>query len=216
MHTVLVLWSHYNDAITGAIASQITSFTIVYSTVYSVTEQRKHQSSASLAYVRGIHRWPVKSPHKGPVTRKMFSFDDVIITLWFPVDSRNPITHVLHGWSAGIGSIVRLCQRHGSVAQMPQCISPISLNTPCCNRNVHMCAHFCYKMVHWGIWDGRTVTVWDIGKSNRPQTTTKHNKVRTLCILGCKAQFNPLRAKFFRVNINIYLHFMPFIHTNKT
>ena len=32
---------------------------------------KKHQSSASLAFVRGIHRWPVKSPHKGPVTRKI-------------------------------------------------------------------------------------------------------------------------------------------------
>ena len=42
-------------------------------------DQRKHQSSASLAFVRGIHRWPVNSPHKGPVTRKMFPFDDVIL-----------------------------------------------------------------------------------------------------------------------------------------
>ena len=40
---------------------------------------RKHQSSASLAFVRGIHRRPVNSPHKGPVTRKMFPFDDVIM-----------------------------------------------------------------------------------------------------------------------------------------
>ena len=47
--------------------------------VYSGADQRKHQSSASLAFVLGIHRWPVKSPHKGPVTRKMFSFDDVIM-----------------------------------------------------------------------------------------------------------------------------------------
>ena len=61
-------------------ASQITSLTIVYSTVYSGGDQRKHESSASLAFVRGIHRWPVNSPHKGPVTRKMFSFDDVIMT----------------------------------------------------------------------------------------------------------------------------------------
>ena len=60
-------------------ASQITSLTIVYSTVYSGVDQRKYQSSASLAFVRGIHRWPVNSPHKGPVTRKMFSFDDVIM-----------------------------------------------------------------------------------------------------------------------------------------
>ena len=62
----------------GAIASQITSITIVYSTVYSGADQRKHQSSASLAFVRGIHRWPVNSPHKLPVTQKMFPFDDVI------------------------------------------------------------------------------------------------------------------------------------------
>ena len=62
----------------GAIASQITSLTIVYSTVYS--DQSKHQSSASLAFVRGIHRGPMNSPHKWPVTRKMFPFDDVIMT----------------------------------------------------------------------------------------------------------------------------------------
>ena len=65
----------------GAMASQITSLTIVYSTVYLCADQRKHQSSASLMFVRGIHRWPVNSPHKGPVTRKMFPFDDVIMVM---------------------------------------------------------------------------------------------------------------------------------------
>ena len=60
-------------------ASQITSLGIVYSTVYSGADQRKHQSSASLAFVRRIHRGPVNSPHKRPVTRKMFPFDDVIM-----------------------------------------------------------------------------------------------------------------------------------------
>ena len=59
-------------------ASQITGVPIVYSTVCSGANQRKHQSSASLAFVRGIHRWPVNSPHKGPVKQKMFPFDDVI------------------------------------------------------------------------------------------------------------------------------------------
>ena len=63
----------------STMASQITSLTIVYSTVYSDADQRKHQSSASLAFVRGIHRWPVNSPHKWPVTRKMFPFGDVIM-----------------------------------------------------------------------------------------------------------------------------------------
>ena len=70
---------HYNDAIMGTIASQIASLTIVYSTDYSDADQRKHQSSASLAFVRGIHRGPVNSLHKWPVTRKMFPFDDVIM-----------------------------------------------------------------------------------------------------------------------------------------
>ena len=59
--------------------SQITSLTIVCSTVYSGSDQRKDHSSASLAFVLGIHRWPVNSPHKGPVTRKMFPFDDIIM-----------------------------------------------------------------------------------------------------------------------------------------
>ena len=54
----------------GAIASKITSLTMVYSTGYPDADQRKHQSSASLAFVRGI-QWPV--------TRKMFPFDDVIM-----------------------------------------------------------------------------------------------------------------------------------------
>ena len=63
----------------GTIASQITSLTSVYSTVYSGADQSKHQSSASLAFVRVIHRGPVNSPHKWPVTRKMFPFDDVIM-----------------------------------------------------------------------------------------------------------------------------------------
>ena len=85
------LWRHNNGKqITTivcdsmmAMASQITSLTIVYSIVYSVADQRKHQSSASLAFVRGIHRWPVNSPHKWPVTRKMFPVDNVI--MWVPV-----------------------------------------------------------------------------------------------------------------------------------
>ena len=63
----------------SAMAFQITSLTIVYLIVYSGTDQRKHQSSASLAFVRGIHRWPMNYPHKAPVTRKMFPFDDVIM-----------------------------------------------------------------------------------------------------------------------------------------
>ena len=76
--------NHYDDVIMTTMASQITSLTVVYSIVYSDADQRKHQSSASLAFVRGIHRGPVNSPHKWPVTRKMCPFDDVIMCNQFP------------------------------------------------------------------------------------------------------------------------------------
>ena len=60
-------------------ASQITSLTVVYTTLYSEEDKRKHQSSASLAFVWGIHRWPVNSPHKWSVRWRMLPFDDVIM-----------------------------------------------------------------------------------------------------------------------------------------
>ena len=78
----------------GAIASQITSLAIVYSTIYSDADQIKHQSSASLAFVRGIHRGPVNSPHKWPVTRKMFPFDDVIM-IHLPLDEMAAISQTV-------------------------------------------------------------------------------------------------------------------------
>ena len=73
--------SYYDDVIMGMMASLITSRTIVYSTVCSDANQRKHQSSAPLAFVRGIHRGPGNSPHKWPVTRKMSPFDDIIMEI---------------------------------------------------------------------------------------------------------------------------------------
>ena len=79
-------WDHYCDAIMVAMAFQITSLMVVYSTVHAGADQRKHQSSASLVFVWWIPRWPVNSSHKGPVTRKMFPFHYVImswnILLW--------------------------------------------------------------------------------------------------------------------------------------
>ena len=87
--------SYYSDVIIRAIASQITSLTIFYSTVYSVADQRKHQSSASLAFVRAIHRWPVYSPHKGPVTQKIFPFDYVIVIAGNISANREPSINIL-------------------------------------------------------------------------------------------------------------------------
>ena len=79
MHILVTQPQHHSDIIMSAVPSQITSVSIVYSTVCSGTDQRKHQSSASLAFVRVIHQWPVNSLHKGPVTRKMLLFDDIIV-----------------------------------------------------------------------------------------------------------------------------------------
>ena len=72
----------------SAMVSQITGVTIVFSTVCSGADQRKRHS-ASLTFVRGIHRWPLNSPHKWPVTRKMFPFDDVfmIVTIQWVMSS---------------------------------------------------------------------------------------------------------------------------------
>ena len=90
---------HYGDIIMGTMASQITSLTTVYSTFYSDADKRKHRSSTSMAFGRGIHLGPVNSPHKWPVTRKMFPFDNVImlnpgltrrrqlVSFWFKITS---------------------------------------------------------------------------------------------------------------------------------
>ena len=102
----------------GTIASQITSLTIVYSTVYSGADQSKHQSSASLAFVWGIHRGPVNSPHKWPVTRKMFPFDDVIVYTytWSPRDRSSKATEQLRPqWSRFFQCLTHLGLSYTSV-----------------------------------------------------------------------------------------------------
>ena len=75
---------YYNDIIMSVMASQTTGVLIVYPTNCSDADQRRHQSSTSLAFVWGPRWWLVNSQHKGPVTRKMFTFDDVIMS--FPYE----------------------------------------------------------------------------------------------------------------------------------
>ena len=87
---------HYDDVIMTMLAFQITSLMVVYSIVYWGVNQRKHRSSASLAFVREIHRGPVNFPHKWPVTRKMFPFDDVIMTTCFVKSHTKKDTYQLH------------------------------------------------------------------------------------------------------------------------
>ena len=120
-----------------AMASQITNLTIVYSTVCSVTNQRKHQSSASLAFVRGIHRWPVNSPHKWSVTRKMFPFDDVIM-----IGGRFDLASSLqcHCRTSGLpftwlkqGSVTDLCLNTVIVGKLSARRCSV-LGTPCTGR----------------------------------------------------------------------------------
>ena len=115
-------WIHYNDVIMGAIASPITNLTLVYSTVYSDADQRKHQSSASLAFVRGIHRGPgnspqspVNSPHKWPVTRKMFPLDDVIMSMVICTNRRwrNAMDKWLRTQKTA-DAIIHPCQNHNA------------------------------------------------------------------------------------------------------
>ena len=120
---------HYNDAIMSAMASQITSLMIVYSTVYSGTDQRKHQSSASLAFVRGSHWSPVNSPRTGPVTRKMFPFDDVIVDLSWK--------HRLAMWAHKLCNLFRMqCN-----ICFPQSIQPSAVLT---RANITLnCIHHC-------------------------------------------------------------------------
>ena len=93
----------------STMASLFTSLTIVYSTVYWGADQRKYQSSASLAFVRGIHRWLVNSPHKGPVTRKMFPFDDVIMSWTVHLSVSMFCTLVCKWRSAATGAAHLLC-----------------------------------------------------------------------------------------------------------
>ena len=86
---------HYSDVIMSTIPSQIASVPLVCSTVGSGAGQRIHQSSASLAFVRGIHRWPVNSSHKRPVTQKIFPFDDIIMDVEPSSHSHHKLYHVM-------------------------------------------------------------------------------------------------------------------------
>ena len=115
MHiTLLNSVSHHGDVIMGAMASRISSLAFVCTTVYSGADQRQHQSSASQAFVLGIHRGPVNSPHKRPVTRKMSQFDDVIMNLSNTIWINNYIHYkvwdeIIYPFPNFIGGTVEVC-----------------------------------------------------------------------------------------------------------
>ena len=132
------LRDHYGDVIMGAIASQITSLTIVYSTVYSDTDQIKHQSAASLAFLRGIHRGTVEFPAKWPVTGNFFPFDDVIrihgfLSEWFSLQltvpclpNPAPVTVISY---AGTGIQPQKCVRSSSMGDVEETPTISKLNS---------------------------------------------------------------------------------------
>ena len=117
------LFCHCTDVIIDTIPSQITSFTIVYSTVYSDADIRKYQSSALLAFVRGIHRIPVNSPHKWPVTRKMFPFDDIIMwgcLLWWSILRQLGLTYISKLYKDVYTKILHYVFSTTKIAKKPQ------------------------------------------------------------------------------------------------
>ena len=127
-------WVHYSNVIMSAMVSQITGLLIVFWTICSGTDERKHQSSASLAVVKGIHWWLVASPHKGPIKWKMFPFDVVIM--------------------------IQL-NLHPKTILIPSFLSKVAFcttwNVICTPRNAilvksmqHTQMYWPYRMLHWG------------------------------------------------------------------
>ena len=139
---------HYGDVTMGVLASKITSLTIVYTTVHSDTDQRKHQSSASLAFVWGIHWWPVNSPHKWPVMQEMFPFDDIIMYICVSnltiIGSDNGLSP---GWRQAI-----ICVKDGILL-----VGPLGTNFSEILAEIHM---FSFKKMHLKMssvkWDQNT------------------------------------------------------------
>ena len=70
---------HYSDVTTSLMASQNTSNSTVHSTICLSQHKKKHQRVRYWPFVMGIHRWPVDSPHKGPVMWKVFPLCDIIM-----------------------------------------------------------------------------------------------------------------------------------------
>ena len=171
---------HYCDVI-------ITSLTIVFSTVYSGADHKKHQSSASLAFVRGIHRWPVNSPHKWPVTWKMFPFDDVIVVnhpcdmATVTVSSGWVITHpcelqiifMSHGW---VTSLYDISAHSGYVIRMYYHL--VRTRVWC---NVDITSHVWENIYMW--WTVNTTLVYQMTSRDHQITSDV-----TVCSTACSAR----------------------------
>ena len=171
----------------GTIAPQITSLTIVFSTVYSGADQSKHQSAASLAFVWGIHRAPVNSPHKWPVTRKMFPFDDVIMHICVP-----------NGKDLAITKPIFLDIQEQYILQISANIVSIN-NTPLV---------LTYRICNANVW-------WDSDNKGLMQTPSDRHPVIIICGMlphwNCKENFWLMNSRQY---ILVKSNFRGVIRTN--
>ena len=135
--------------------------TIVYSTVYSDADQIKHQSSRSLAFVWGIHRRPVNLPHKRPVTRKMFPFDDIIMNVHILRGRKSRkikwskdmcAYHVRYGWngSSRLDKHMSLKNTQISNHTTAMCIFYADLTLPILFQQDNRCVSWAWWILHGG------------------------------------------------------------------
>ena len=129
-------------------ASQITDVSIAYSTVCSGAYQRKHQILAWLAFVRGIHRWPVNSPHRGWSTWEMFPFDDIIMWTNFGGTARKR--------SHWVACIIHLTDPHLGISQKDCRNNMLTMLT-----NSQWC-EICFIDLHvmLNLWSNTIMHVW--------------------------------------------------------
>ena len=151
----------------SAVTSRISNLTIVYSTIYSRSDQRKHQSSASRAFVRGSHRWLVNTPHQGPVTWKMFPFDDVIvenISLWRQLYVPNCLAYGLEYDNTSIYPLRHFTVQHciGPVFEWLLCIIWVSFRTAIHSLQGCRIPSPVTAKITWRMW----VTFWVPGHNN--------------------------------------------------
>ena len=172
----------------GAMASQITGISIVCSTVCSDADQRKHQSSASLAFVRGIHRWPVNFPHKRPVTRKMFPFDDVIMNtaLLDSTHARCLLSSTYHMMICSEFYCILLCFVHTTIRSYYTSFTYPILQ--CCSIETWAIVMIAAVLINrqWRVWvrmAGQNLT----GNNTQRNTNCVHNS------WGCTIHMSPVK-----------------------
>ena len=143
----------------SALASQITGIAIVCSTVCSGLDERNHQSSASLAFVRGMHLWPMDYPHKGPGHGKCFH----LMTSSCPPTGVWVFSHSACCLTVTVGATITVPSHsyqvtviNRSISQIPQCTCPIPHNAPFSNRNVNI------SVTKWRIVGYLSDALWDL------------------------------------------------------